>query len=147
MPLREVAKLTNELFTVSKQMNSADLIFGNIKMSLSRLKRCSVCLFQEVKTTMEGPPRPSIYRKMDIPIDNHGLSSSNSKFKRSPAAYNTAHSEPILFPNTIIPAILSPPIGVEGVVPIPPSVSHFSSLLQDSSATLSRSDGPCCPDV
>lgn len=126
-------------------MDSADLRFNNIRVSLDLFKHCSICLSQEVHGWSEGPLRSAMDPKMDILADEHGPSSPNTNFRRTLATYHPTHSGALSFPRTPFPAISTPPIGVDGVSPVLPTLSDFPAIFQVPSATPIGSLGPYCP--
>lgn len=125
-----VAKVENELFTLSIRMDRPDPTFDAIKMSLNLLKHCSVRLPQEVDDSLEGPPCPVMARKMDIPIEDHGPSNSDINFTHSSANYHTANFGPLPFPNTTFPAIPPPLIGMKCISTIPLTAFNSPALFQ-----------------
>lgn len=53
----EIANLTDELASLSEQLDTADFIFENILMLLNLRKHRSICLSQDVDAQLGGPSR------------------------------------------------------------------------------------------
>lgn len=130
-----------------QRLESADLTFNDISMSLGLMKHCSIRLSQKVDNRLKGPPRPAMGREMDIPTEENGPLNSNTNSKQSSAIYYNAHSGPLPIPNNFFPTIPRSSIDLERVSPIFPTVSNSTTLFQHSSAIISRSLGQYCPGV
>lgn len=63
----EIAKLSRKLVSLYQRMDCANFTIEDIKMSLDLLKHRSVCISQKVDSRLEGPFRPAMDWKMDIP--------------------------------------------------------------------------------
>lgn len=113
----EIAKLAEELISISQQMDSADLIFDNLRMWLDLVKHRSDCLSLEVDARLKRPSCTALDRKTDISTDGHGTTDSNSSYRWPSETYNTAHSRLFPFWNTSFPTISPPPIDVRAFCP------------------------------
>lgn len=143
----EIALLTMKNFTPSQRLDSASLTFDNIRMSLELLKHRSVCLYQEINARMGGLSYPAMNQRMNTLADDQGPSISNTTFRLPFGTYRIAHSGFLPFPNTTFHAIPPYPTSVEGVPPIPSTLSDSVSLFLDPSATSTRSLGFFCSRV
>lgn len=101
MILEEIIKQTQTLVTLSQRLDSADLMLGDLSVTIVLLKHRSVSISQKVGARLWGPPRLAMNRKMDVSTDDHETSSSNANFKWSSASYQTAESGPHPFPSTL----------------------------------------------
>lgn len=115
-------------------------------MSLNLLKHLFIRVSQKLAARLKRLPCPTRACKPDVPIDDHGSPNSSTNFWRLKATYHTAHFGTLPFPSFSFLVIPSPPIGVEGVSPIPPAASDSPALFKDLSATSTRLLGPYYSD-
>lgn len=76
---------------------------------------------------------------MDIFTANHEPFDSNNNFRRLSDTHHSAHSEPLIFPNSPFFDVPPPFSDVEGVLPILSSILDFLALFEDPNATPSPS--------
>lgn len=101
-------------------MDSAGLIFEDIRTLLDLLKHCFVSPAQYTDVLLERPPRPAMEGKKTISTGNSGPSDSNTNYLRSRATNYTAYYGRLPFPNTPFQAVLAPPFRGKGIPPIFP---------------------------
>lgn len=136
-------------------MESADLSFEGISMSLNILKHCPVHFAKEVDVWLERHPHPHIDRKKAVPSDDRRPINYSSNNRTLSATYHTAHSAPLFFSNNYIPATSPPSLGIKGESPsfltLSDSGSYFNTQARParvrliSIAPVSRSRGGSLP--
>lgn len=102
---------------------------------MRNLSHLSARLSQEVDTRLNEPTSSAMDLKMDIPTDDHGLTSSSSHFRWALATCHAAHPGTLFSLNSPFFTIPPPPVILEGIRPISADVFDSPDLFQNPSAT------------
>lgn len=138
----EHAKLTNDLLSLFKLLNFADLSFKKFQMSLKRFKHYALCIFQEVHGRLEGLSSFAMVHKnhkIDFHTGDPGSSKCNTYHGISSTTYWTNNFESWTSPNLTFVSISPPPTDIYGNQHIPSTLSNSRILFQDSSTSSFRS--------